>query len=75
MFNQNRVQKALMSSVDDATASRAALPHVNGDLYNVHVYIFTFRMKTEKATDRKDSASQTNAPLKLGQGTHSLVLS
>ena len=64
-----------MSSVYDASAIRAALPHFNGDLFNVNIYIFTYRMKTYNGTDRKDSASQTKVPLKLGQGQNSLILS
>ena len=32
--NQNRVLKALMSGVDDTTA----MPHVNGDIFNVYIY-------------------------------------
>ena len=63
IYNQNRVPKALMSSVYDASAIRAALPHVNGDLFNVNVYTcFTFRMKTENGTDRKDIPSQAKVP-------------
>ena len=29
-----------MSSVYDASAIRAALPHLNGDLFNVNVHMF-----------------------------------
>ena len=37
---QNRVLKELMSTVYDASAIRAAMLHVNRDLFNVNVYIF-----------------------------------
>ena len=61
-----------MSSVYDASVILAALAHVNGELINVNVYIFHVqnekKTKTENGTDRKDSASQTKVPLKLGQG-------
>ena len=62
-----------MSSVYDASVILAALPHVNGELINVNVYMFHVQnekktQKTENGTDRKDSASQTKVPLKLGQG-------
>ena len=63
-----------MSSVYDASAIRAALPHVIRDLFNVNVFCM-LRMKTENETDRKDSASQTKVPLKLGKGKISLILS
>ena len=37
---QNRVLKELMSTVYDASALRAAMLHVNRDLFYVNVYIF-----------------------------------
>ena len=46
--NQNRVLKALISSVHDASAIWAALSHVNGDLFNVHVYIFHVQNKKQR---------------------------
>ena len=38
--NQNSLLKALMSSIYDASVIRAALTHVNWDLFNVNVYMF-----------------------------------
>ena len=46
--NQNRVLNALISSVYDASAIRVALPHVNGDLFNVNVYMFHVQNETRE---------------------------
>ena len=47
-----------MSSVYDASAIRAALPPVNGDLFNV---------KTENGTDRKDLLPRQECLLNWGK--------
>ena len=48
--NQNRVLKALISSVYDASAIRAALSHVSVHLhlFNVNVYIFHVQNKNRE---------------------------
>ena len=63
-----------MSSVYDATAIRAALSHINGDLFNVNAYIVHIQNKTENGTDRKDSAFQTKSLLNWGNETYLILI-
>ena len=65
-----------MSSIYDASVIRAALPHVNGDLFNVIVYMFLVQDEKQRTElTEKILLPRQKSPLKLGQGKNSLILS